>query len=63
MKKVYVVKRCNLEVPIYVAKSQKEAELVIEDYRKKGLGDYDFETKIVNDELYSDLFRPTIKFN
>lgn len=63
MKKVYVVKRWSLEVPVYVAKSKKEAELKIAEYGRIGLGGYKVEEKMIGDELYSDIFRPTIKFN
>lgn len=63
MKQVYVVKRRSLEVPVYVAKSKKEAELKKEEYTRLGLGGYTIEPKMINEELYSDIFRTTIKFN
>lgn len=63
MKQVYVLKRWNLVVPAYVAKSKKEAELKKDEYNRLGLAGYYIETKMINDELYSDIFRPTIKFN
>lgn len=63
MKQVYVVKRVSLEVPVYVAQSRRQAELKIEEYGRLGLNGYQIETRSINEELYSDIFRPTIKFN
>lgn len=63
MKVVYVVLRTGVDIPVTVCQTKQEAIKRLNEFEREGLGEYKIGLKVINDELYSDIFRPTIKFN